>query len=85
MGFSTLTARSGCPSIIHILQPCSFHLAGNCSLPPLSSSQSPLATAGLGYIAGESQSLIRCLMRCKSLMRCSIAGGEESVCCQSEG
>jgi len=80
MGLPILDTHSGHPSIIYILQPTGFHLAGNSSLLPLSPSQRPLATAGLGFIAGDGQILMRCLMRHKSFMRRSVARLVKGLC-----
>lgn len=85
VSFLFLATYGGYLTVIYVLQSCGFHLAGNFSPLPLSPYPSPLPTPGLEFIAGESQALMRCLMRYKSLMRCSIPQGEEYVYSQHEG
>lgn len=82
--FLFLATCGGFFTVIYILQSCGFHLAEKLSPSP-SPYPSSLPTLGLEFIAGESQASVRCLMRYKSLMRCFIAQGEESVYSQHEG
>lgn len=84
LSFLFLATYGGYFTVIYILQSCGFHLAGNCSPLSLSPYPSSLPTLGLEFIAGKSQASVRCLMRYKSLMRCFIAQGEESVYSQHE-